>query len=140
MVSYHLERMTMKKIIQSIGAAAVAMVVGLTTLTPVSAAPFAPINAQSTSDARLVQDRYGDDDDGEQVWKRRSDNRIESRHDRRGDGYDRRYDRRHDRVERRQERRGYWNGHRGYREHRRGYRRHSDGYYYSNDVFQLFIR
>lgn len=129
----------MRKIIQSIGAAAVAVVVGLTTFTPVSAAPFAPAKSQVTSDVRLVQDGYGDDDDGEQVWKKRQ-NDSQDRYDRRSDRFDRRQDRRHDRVERHQERRGYWNGHRGYREHRRGYRRHSDGYYYSNDVFQLFLR
>ncbi len=133
----------MKKLIKTVGAAAIAMVVGLTAFTPVSAAPFAPAKSQVTSDVRLVQDRYGDDDDGEQVWKKRQHNRndqAERRHNRRDDRFDRRHDRRHDRAERRHERRGYWNGHRGYREYRRGYRRHTDGYYYSKDVFRLFIR
>ncbi|WP_426128474.1 hypothetical protein [Pararhizobium sp. PWRC1-1] len=131
----------MRKMIQTVGAAAIAMVVGLTTFTPASAAPFVPAKAQVTSDVQAVQDRYGDDDAPR--WKRRQNDgqdRVERRHDRRSDRFDRRYERRHDRAERRQERRGYWNGHRGYREHRRGYRRHSDGYYYSQDVFQLFLR
>lgn len=133
----------MKKLIQTVGAAAIAVMAGLTAVTPVSAAPFAPAKSEATSDVRLVQDGFGDDDDGEQLWTKRQNSRhdrAERRHDRRSDRFDRRYDRRHDRAERRQDRRGYWNGHRGYREHRRGYRRHSDGYYYSNDVFQLFVR
>ncbi len=131
----------MNKIFQTVGAAAVAMVLGLTTFTPVSAAPFARAQVQTSSDAQAVQYRHSDDD--QPRWKKRQHNRndrAERRHDRRDDRYDRRYDRRHDRAERRQERRGYWNGHRGYREHRRGYRRHSDGYYYSQDLFQLFLR
>jgi hypothetical protein len=131
----------MRKIIQTVGAAAIAMVVGLTTFMPVSAAPYVPAQAQLTSNVEMAQYRHGDDD--QPRWKKRQNNRhdrAERRHDRRSDRFDRRYDRRHDRAERRHERRGYWNGHRGYREHRRGYRRHSDGYYYSNDVFQLFIR
>jgi hypothetical protein len=130
----------MRKIIQTVGAAAIAMVVGLTTFTPVSAAPFAPSKVQATSDVQTVQYHHSDDD--QPRWKKRQNrhDRAERRHDRRSDRFDPRYDRRHDRAERRQERRGYWNGHRGYREHRRGYRRHSDGYYYSQDVFQLFLR
>lgn len=131
----------MRKIIQTIGAAAVAMVVGLTTFTPVSAAPLAPAKSQVTSDVRLVQDWYDDDDDGEQVWRRQHNrnDRAERRHDRRDDGFDRRYDRRHDRAERRHDRRGYWNGYRGYREHRR-YDRHYDGYYGEPSGFQIIIR
>ncbi len=120
----------MRKIIQTVGAAAIAMVVGLTTFTPVSAAPFAPATAQVTSDVQAVQYRHSDDH--KPRWKKR--------HERRHDRIERRHDRRHDRAERRKERRGYWNGHRGYREYRRGYRRHTDGYYYSQDVFQIIIR
>lgn len=131
----------MKKIIQTVGAAAIAMVIGLTTFMPVSANPLVPAKAQVTSDVQAVQYRHSDDD--KPRWKKRQErrhDRVERRHDRREYRFDRRHDRRHDRAERRQERRGYWNGHRGYREHRRGYRRHSDGYYYSQDVFQLFLR
>lgn len=109
----------MRKIIQSVGAAAIAIVVGLTTFTPVSAAPFVPAQGQVMSDVQSVQYRHNDND--KPRWKKRQD-------------------RRHDRAERRQERRGYWKGHRGYREHRRGYRRHSDGYYYAPGVFQIIIR
>ncbi|WEZ85891.1 hypothetical protein P6U16_23160 (plasmid) [Rhizobium sp. 32-5/1] len=107
----------MRKIIQIIGAAAVAVVVGLTTFTPVSAAPFVPAGRQVTSDVQTVQYRHRDDDGPR--WKRR-------------------YERRHYRAERRYDRRGYWNGHRGYREHRR-HRRHYDGYY-GGPGFQIIIR
>jgi hypothetical protein len=141
MVSHHLERMIMNKIFQTVGAAAVAMLVGLTTFTAASAAPFTPAQVQVTSDLQVAQYRHRDDD--RPRWKKRQErrhDRVERRHDRREYRFDRRHDRRHDRAERRHERRGYWNGHRGYREHRRGYRRHSDGYYYSQDLFQLFLR
>jgi hypothetical protein len=131
----------MKKIIQTLGAAAISIVVGLTPFTPVSAAPFPAVKVQTSSDAQAAQYRNSDDD--QPRWKKRQNkrnDRAERRQERRENRYDRRNDRRHDRAERRQERRGYWNGHRGYREARRGYRRHSDGYYYSQDLFQLFLR
>jgi hypothetical protein len=120
MVGHHLERMTMKKILQTVGAAAIAMVVGLTTFTTASAAPFAPAQVHVTSDVQAAQYRHSNDD--KPRWKKRQ----ERRHDRRAERYE--------------NRRGYWKGHRGYREHRRGYRRHTDGYYYSQDVFRIIIR
>ncbi|MGV8938558.1 MAG: hypothetical protein ACOH2J_15670 [Allorhizobium sp.] len=109
----------MRKIIQSISAAAIAAIVGLTTFTGATAAPIVQTHVEITSNIELAQYRRHDNE--RPRWKNRQE-------------------RRHDRVERRHDRRGYWNGHRGYREHRRGYRRHSDGYYYAPEVFQLFIR
>ncbi len=119
----------MPKILKTVGAAAVAAVLGLTAFTPMSAAPFVPAQVQTSSDAQAV--RYREKDNVPR-WKKRHYNR----HDR----VEGRRDRRHYRAERHQDRRGYWNGHRGYRQHRRGYRRHSDGYYYAPSVFQLYIR
>ncbi|MDW5316916.1 hypothetical protein [Rhizobium sp. PL01] len=107
----------MRKTIQTIGAATIAAIVGLTTFTAASAVPLAPALA-TASNVELAQYRHHDK--GKPDWKRN--------------------DRRHDRVDRHEKRRGYWNGHRGYREHRRGYRRHSDGYYYAPEVFKLYIR
>ena len=130
----------MKKIIQTLGAAAISIVVGLTSFAPVSAAPFVPARSEVTSDVQTVHYRHNDD---RPRWKKRHHrrhDRVERRYDRRDYRFDRRHDRRHYRAERRHERYGYWNGHRGYREYRRGYRRHSDGYYYSPEVFQLFFR
>ncbi|MCD7110664.1 hypothetical protein LRX75_16650 [Rhizobium sp. DKSPLA3] len=109
----------MTKMTHMLGAAAVAVVLGLTSFTTASAAPVVPAPVQLTSDAQLAQYR---DRDERPRWKKR---------------YERRHDRR---VERHESRRGYWRGHRGYREARRGYRRHSDGYYYAPEVFRLIIR
>jgi hypothetical protein len=106
----------MRKIIQTLGAAAIAAVVGMTTFTA-TAAPVAPVGVQLTSNVEMAQYRQRNDD--KPRWKKPQK-------------------RMHDRVEHRQDRRGYWNGHRGYREKRRGYRRHSDGYYYAPEVFKLF--
>lgn len=106
----------MKKIISGFGAAAIAAIMTVVGVAPVSAAPIVPQSTQVTSDVQLAQHR--------------NDHRPEFRRDR---------DRR-DRMDRRRDRPGYWNGHRGYREHRRGYRRHSDGYYYAPSVFKLYIR
>lgn len=117
----------MKSIVSALSAAAIAVVIGLTSFTPSSAAPVAQPRIQMTSGVEVAQYRHRDDD--QPRWKKRQYDRQ-----------DRGRDRRHDRVERRHDRPGYWNGHRGYREHRRGYRRHSDGYYYAPSVFQLFIR
>lgn len=107
----------MKIVIRTIGAAVVAIVVGVTSLTPAAAAPVFANPPGVTAKVELVEHRR----DRRARWKKR-------------------HDRRHDRFERRQHRRGYWNGYRGYREHRRGYRRHSDGFYYRNEVFRLYIR
>jgi hypothetical protein len=129
----------MKQIIQTIGAAAIAVVVGFTSFTA-TAAPIAT-RAHIASDVELAQYRHSDHNIPR--WKKRQHDRqqrVEGRRDRRHDRAEQRHDRRHDRVERHQRQYGYWNGHRGYREYRRGYRRHSDGFYYSNDVFQLFLR
>lgn len=113
----------MRKIIQIVGAAAIAMVVGLTSFTPVSAAPFVPARSEVTSGVQTVHYRHNDE---RPRWKKH--------HHRRHYGVERR----HDRAERRHERRGYWNGYRGYREHRR-HRRHYDGYY-GAPGFQIIIR
>ncbi|MCV9960913.1 hypothetical protein OIU34_03280 [Pararhizobium sp. BT-229] len=131
----------MSKMISAFGAAAIAGIVGLTSVFPASAAPIAPARIHVTSDVDLAQYRHSDDD--KPRWKKRHNNRhdrVERRHDRRHYRAERRHDRWNDRAVWRHERRGYWNGHRGYREYRRGYRRHSDGYYYSPEVFQLFFR
>ncbi|KQY40761.1 hypothetical protein [Rhizobium sp. Root483D2] len=109
----------MNTTIKTLGAAAIAVMVGLTSFMPASAAPVRANDVQLSSSVELAQYRQRDSDAPR--WKKRHQNR-------------------HDRAERRKERRGYWNGHRGYREHRRGYRRHSDGYYYSPEVFRLYIR
>ncbi|MDQ0323656.1 hypothetical protein QO002_005863 [Pararhizobium capsulatum DSM 1112] len=130
----------MKKMISALGAAAIAAIVGLTSVFPASAAPIAPTRVQVTSDVDLVEHRHSDN--GKSEWKRRHNNRhdhAERRHDRRHYRAEGRHNRWDDRAEWRHERRGYWHGHRGYREYRRGYRRHNDGYYYSLDVFQLFL-
>lgn len=120
----------MNRIFSALSAAAIAVVIGVTSFTTATAAPLAQPRIQMTSDIEAAQYRHRDDD--QPRWKKRQHSRQ--------DRVERGRDRRHDRVERRHDRPGYWNGHRGYREHRRGYRRHSDGYYYAPSVFQLFIR
>jgi hypothetical protein len=106
----------MTKIIQTLGATAIAVVVAMTAFTA-TASPVSPVDADIAANVEMAQYRHHNDD--KPRWKKPEK-------------------RRHDRVEHRQDRRGYWNGHRGYREHRRGYRRHSDGYYYAPEVFNLF--
>jgi hypothetical protein len=130
---------TMNRVVSALSAAAIAVVVGLTSFTPASAVPVSPAREQVTSDVQLAQYRHSDDD--QPRWKRRHYDRQDrvGRHNNRYDR-DRRDYRRHDRMERRHDRRGYWNGHRGYREHRRGFRRHTDGYYYAPSIFELFLR
>lgn len=129
----------MNRIVSALSAAAIAVVVGLTSFAPAFAVPVSPTKSQVTSDVQLAQYRHKDDD--QPRWKKHQYNRQDraGRHNNRYDR-DRRDYRRHDRMERRHDRRGYWNGHRGYREHRRGYRRHTDGYYYAPSVFELFLR
>lgn len=110
----------MKNTIETMGAAAIAMVVGFTTFTAASAASIAPARLEMKSEIQVTQYRHRDD------HKPRWNRQQERRHDRR--------------AERSEDRRGYWKGHRGYKEHRRDYRRHSDGFYYSPDVFRIVIR
>ncbi|MDO9415075.1 hypothetical protein [Pararhizobium sp.] len=102
----------MKTIFKAIGAAAVALVIGFTSLTPAVAAPVVAKPAGLTSNVELAQ-YY---DDYRPRWKRR--------HDRRHYGYERRHNRH-----------SYWNGHRGYREHRR----YRDGLSFGNRHFRLYI-
>lgn len=109
----------MNKIISTIGAVFVAIVIAFTTWAPASAAPAVAEKPHVSASVELAQ--YNDKQ--RPRWRKNNDRRN-----------------RHERIERRHDRRGYWNGHRGYREHRRGYRRHSDGYYYPPSVFRLFIQ
>jgi hypothetical protein len=118
MVVFHqLEGMNMNRILSGIGAAAVALVMSVSSFGTATAGPIVGHPTQITSGVELVQHR--------------DDRRHHARPDRR--------DRREMRSNRR-DRPGHWNGHRGYRDARRGYRRHSDGYYYAPSVFRLMIR
>ncbi|MGN7291929.1 hypothetical protein [Rhizobium sp. SAFR-030] len=107
----------MNRYLSAIGAAAVALVMSVSSFGTATAGPIVNQPAQITSGVELVQ------------------HRDDRRHNARPDRRHHRADRAH-----RRDRPGYWNGHRGYREHRRGYRRHSDGYYYAPSVFRLMIR
>ena len=99
---------------------AIAVMVGLTSFMPASAAPVRANDVQLSSSVELAQ--YRQRDSGCAALERsvtRTGMIAPSAARNAG---------------------GYWNGHRGYREHRRGYRRHSDGYYYAPEVFRLYIR
>lgn len=95
----------------------VAICLGATSLTSVSAAPLPSIRPAIVENIDVVQIR-------DDHHRRPHHGHVSrDRHDRYAH---------HERV-----RRGYYHGYRGYHEHRRGYRRHSDGFWYPVAAFAL---
>lgn len=116
----------MKKLANSICAAAVALAVGGTALAPsfaapvriVPSAPEAPSPQGLVTEAQANQEfRRGDSGIDRRQMRRDWQDRRSARDDRRWDRDDRRFQRRGDHY--------YFNGHRGYRDRRAGYRQYN---------------
>jgi hypothetical protein len=115
-------------VMKAVCTAMVAVCVGATTLTPVSAAPMPAVRSVAGQNADVVQVR--DDHRRPNYYDGRGDRN--DRYSYRGRDHDRYSYREHDR-----DRRGYYRGYRGYHDRRPGYRRYNDGLWYPAAAFAL---